>query len=207
MKELNYRVISSGSKGNAVRIGNVMVDCGVAFKNMKDALYQCKYLLITHIHSDHVKKATLKKIKEFFPRIQIIGNYEVHQHFGVDIICNAGYPIEMKDYVFLPFEGIHDVLCYGYAWNDGANQIIYCTDTSSLENAPTEKKYDYLFLESNHDRQKLEQIENTQKKYGYDVLAGASRHLSTQDCKAFYYMNRKSKESELIELHKSERFY
>lgn len=207
MKELDYRVISSGSKGNAVRIGNVMVDCGVAFKNMKDALYECKYLLITHIHSDHVRVATLKKIKEFFPRIQIIGNYEVHQHFGVDIICNATYPVETKEYTFIPFEGIHDVLCYGYVWNDGENQIIYCTDTSSLDNAPTEKKYDYLFLESNHDRQKLEQIENTQKKYGYDVIAGASRHLSTQDCKAFYYMKRKSKESELIELHKSERFY
>lgn len=63
MQELDYRVIASGSKGNAVRIGDVMVDCGISFKDMKDALYECKYLLITHTHSDHVRKATLKKIK------------------------------------------------------------------------------------------------------------------------------------------------
>lgn len=207
MTELDYRIISSGSKGNAVRIGNVMVDCGVPFKNMKDDLYTCKYLLLTHIHSDHIRPTTLKKIKELFPRITIIGNYEVHQHFGLDIICNAGYEVKKNTDIFLPFEAIHDVLCYGYTWEDNGNSIIYCTDTASLINAPIAEKYDYLFLESNHDERKLEQIKDAQKKYGYDVVAGASRHLSTQTCKAFYYMNRRGKESKLIELHKSERFY
>ncbi|MGK9347622.1 hypothetical protein, partial [Melissococcus plutonius] len=150
--------------------------------------------------------ATLNKIKELFPRIKIIGNWEVHQYFGVDIVCNAGYELKLDEYMYLPFEGIHDVLCYGYTWQVGENRIIYCTDTSSLENAP-ELQYDYLFLESNYDKKKLEMIENTQEKYGYDVIAGAKRHLSTQDCKAFYYMYRKNKESKLIELHKSARFY
>ncbi|MGK9479829.1 hypothetical protein QQG13_09200, partial [Melissococcus plutonius] len=64
MAELDYQVIASGSKGNAVRIKNVMVDCGIPFKKMKEALYECNYLLITHIHSDHIRPATLNKIKE-----------------------------------------------------------------------------------------------------------------------------------------------
>lgn len=207
MKELDYQLISSGSKGNAVRIGEVMVDCGVAFKHMKEALYDCNYLLLTHIHSDHIKPGTIKQIKAFFPRIRLIGNYEVHQYFGVDIICNAGYQVKMKEYTFMPFLAPHDVVCYGYTWKNEDKNIIYCTDTSTLENAPQGVQYDYLFLESNHDKKKLEKIGNAQKKYGYDVVAGASRHLSTQDCKAFYYMNRRNKDSELIELHKSERFY
>nr|WP_278842529.1 MBL fold metallo-hydrolase [Melissococcus plutonius] len=206
MAELDYQVIASGSKGNAVRIKNVMVDCGIPFKKMKEALYDCNYLLITHIHSDHIRPSTLQKIKDFFPKIKVIGNWEVHQHFGVDVICNAGYDLQTKDYVFLPFEGMHDVLCYGYTWQVDGYQIIYCTDTSSLKNSP-ELAYDYLFLESNYDKNKIEAIENAQEKYGYDVIAGARRHLSTQDCKAFYYTHRKDKESKLIELHKSARFY
>lgn len=204
---LTYTVIGSGSSGNAVRIGNVMVDCGLSFKAMKEHLYGVKVLLITHIHSDHVKQATLKNIKKYFPKIEIIGNYEVAQKFDVNHICNAGYPIEVNGLTFNPFLAFHDVVCYGYTWYsmDG-HSVIYCTDTYSLENAPTNIKYDYLFLEANYDPAKLKYlIENATFKY--DVLAGARRHLSTEDCRTFYYMNRKSKDSKLIELHKSNRFY
>lgn len=187
-------------------INDVMVDCGVPFKVIKEHLYDVKYLLLTHIHSDHIRETTLNNIKKLFPRIKIIGNHEVHQLFGVNIIANTSFPIETDDYCFLPFECEHDVLTYGFTWEYEGKSIIYATDTSTMENAPDDK-FDYIFLESNHDEKKVELIRFNAKRYGYNAYAGAKRHLSTQDAKAFYYTHRKSKDSKFIELHQSERFY
>lgn len=201
-----YEIISTGSKGNSVIINDVMVDCGIAFKKLKEYLYDVKYLLLTHIHSDHIKPTTLKRIKKEFPHIKVIGNYEIAQLYDVDHIINAGFPMDIDNYTFEAFECVHDVVTYGYAWAFNDNEIIYATDTNSLENAP-ERKYDYLFLESNYDVEKLELARGKRSKYGYDPYISGLRHLSTKDCKTFYYLNRRNKESKLIELHMSERFY
>jgi hypothetical protein len=202
---MNYKIISSGSKGNCVIINDIMVDCGVPFSHIKAELYEIKYLLITHIHNDHLKTNTLEKIFEQFPRIQVIGNYEVHQAYNVNHIANADFEIETEDYIFTPFKCVHDVECYGYTWNYEGNEIIYATDTSTLEHAP-KKKYDFFFLESNHDEAKLEEVRNKHKG-SYSPYLSGKRHLSTQQAKAFYYTYRNSLDSEFIELHKSSRFY
>lgn len=203
---MNYEIISSGSKGNSVLINDVLVDCGVSFKKLKPYLYDVKFLLLTHIHSDHIKSSTLVNVKKRFPHIRVIGNYEVAQLFEIDHIINAGFPIDVDNYTFEAFECEHDVITYGYTWEYKNENIIYATDTSTLKNAPT-KKYDYLFLESNYDETKLERARGKRSNYGYDPYLSGLRHLSTKDCKTFYYLNRRDKNSELIELHKSERFY
>lgn len=202
---MEYNIISSGSRGNAVVINDILVDAGLPFNKLKQYLYDIKYLIITHTHGDHLKTKTLLKIAAQFPRIKMIGNYEVHQIFNMNYIANEGFEIVTPDYTFTPFLLIHDVLTYGYAWKYRDKEIIYATDTASLEFAPV-KKYDYFFLESNHDEQKLEEARNDYKG-GYNPYLSGKRHLSTQQAKAFYYMNRRSAESELIELHKSTRFY
>jgi Cft2 family RNA processing exonuclease len=204
-KRMNYNVISSGSSGNCVKINDVMIDIGVPFNKIKDELYDVKYLLITHTHSDHLKLNTYTSLIKMFPRIKIYGNYEVGQVVDVDKIVNAGYEFETKDYTFYPFPCVHDVLCYGFTWEYEKNRILYATDTSSLDFAPP-GPYDYLFLESNHDEKKLEEVRNKPNK-GYDPYESGKRHLSTQQAKNFYYMNRRDRDSELIELHKSARFY
>jgi L-ascorbate metabolism protein UlaG (beta-lactamase superfamily) len=202
---MNYKIISSGSKGNCVIINDVMVDCGVPFSKIKDDLYGIKYLIITHCHSDHLNVKTLHRIMSKHPRIKIIGNYEVHSAWHCNIIANAYYPVEVGPYTFFPFECEHDVLCYGYCWTFEDQEIIYATDTSTLDNAP-KKKYDYLFIESNHCEFKLEAARG-EKRGGYDPYLSGKRHLSTQQAKAFYYMHRRNPESKFIELHQSNRFY
>ena len=202
---MNYKVLSSGSKGNCVVINDVMVDCGLAFNKIKEELYSVKYLLMTHTHGDHLKLKTIMNIAKLFPKIQIIGNYEVHDVFTCDHIANAGFDVVTDDYIFRPFECVHDVLTYGYTWSVEGIDVIYATDTSNLDQAPI-KKYDYFFLESNHDEQKLEAIRN-ENHGSYNPYLSGKRHLSTQAAKAFYYQYRKSSDSELIELHKSSRFY
>lgn len=183
-----------------------MVDCGLSYNQIKENLYDIDYLLITHKHSDHINPRTYKRIREEFPNIITIANYEVAYEYDVDIICNAGIPVEIDFYKFIPFEGNHDVLTYGYTWEKDGLSIIYATDMTNFDNAP-QKKYDYLFLESNHDERKLNAVYGKRKKYGYDAYLAGKRHCSTQKCLGFYYMNRRNKESELIELHKSQRFY
>jgi hypothetical protein len=202
---INFEIISSGSKGNCIKIENVMIDCGVGFKQIKDHLYDIKYLLITHKHQDHLKMPTLLSIMENFPHIKIIGNYEVYEQAPVMIIANAGFELVFDDYTFNCFECVHDVLTYGYYWRCKGQDIIYCTDTGSMENAP-DQQFDYFFLESNHDEQKLAAAAGD-KKGRYDPFLSGKRHLSTQECKAYFYMHRKGIESRLIELHKSSRFY
>lgn len=192
-----------------------MVDCGVAYKKIKEPLYSVDYLLITHRHGDHVGKRTYEKIRDEFPNIVVITNDEVAGFLkdDVDYIIEDGQPLEVGEYVFEAFKCIHDVKTFGYFWkyqdDDGqCYDIIYATDTHDYRHAPSKKKFDYLFLESNHDENKLNAIQyNSKKKYGYDAYGNGLRHASTQICKGYYYMHRKSEESELIELHKSERFY
>ncbi|EMV4885228.1 hypothetical protein AAC540_003016 [Listeria monocytogenes] len=202
---IEWKIISSGSKGNCVIVNDVMIDCGVPFKRIKEHLYDINYLLLTHIHSDHINSSTLENIRKLFPKITIIGNYQIAQLYDIDIIGNSDFKITLPSFEVTPFECFHDVITQGYTWRVDGENIIYATDTSSLENAPS-LKFDYLFIESNHDEKKLEMARN-KSKYGYDPYKGGKRHLSTQQCKTFYYLNRRSKESQLIELHKSERFY
>ena len=205
---MNYKIISTGSKGNAVIINDVLVDCGVAFKTLKDDLYDIKYLLLTHIHSDHIKTGTLKSIKSKFPHVTIIGNYQVHESHGVDLIVNAGYPLETEDYVFNAFECNHDVVTYGFHWNlENGESVFYATDTSDLDNVGKNLLFDYIFVESNHDYYKLEATRNQPNKRGYDPYVSGKRHLSTQKAKEFYLFHRKHRNVPFIELHKSERFY
>lgn len=200
-----YNIISTGSKGNCVIINDVMVDCGVPFSKVRNELYDVKYLLVTHTHQDHLLIPTIQQIAENFPRIKIIGNYEVHEKYNCNIIANAGFDVVTDDYVFHPFLCIHDVLCYGYTWTWKDKKIIYATDTSTLENAPA-GKYDFMFIESNHDEYKLEQAKNEQRG-SYNPYVSGKRHLSTQQAKAFFYLNRHDQDSEFIELHQSSRFY
>lgn len=204
MTVLKYEIVKSGSSGNCVIIEDVMVDCGIGFKEIRDKLYKIKYLLLTHNHSDHIKQTTLKSLKKQFPRIVIIGNYEIQSKYGVTIISNEGFDVLTKDYIFIPFDCPHDCKTQGFAWEYNNQRIIYATDTTTLKNAP-DQKYDYLFIESNHDKLKLEMA--GKGKYGYDAYRSGMRHLSIQNSKAFYYVNRVDKNSKWIELHKSNRFY
>lgn len=199
-----YEVIASGSKGNSVLIDDVMVDIGIPFGKLKPYLYKVKYIIITHIHTDHLKMTTYKQIKKLFPYIKFIGNWQVAQTVQVDYIANAGYQIITDDYVFNPIELVHDVVCYGYWWQSEYGNIIYATDTNNMDNAPDDVQFDYIFLESNHSESKIKKAKATR---GYDPKISALRHLSTFKSKEFYYTHRRDATSEWIELHKSERFY
>lgn len=206
IEELQYEILKTGSKGNCVVIEDIMIDCGIPFSKMKDVLYDVKYLLLTHIHSDHIKPATLQKIKDLFPKITILGNYEVAQKFGVDIIVNNGFETLTRDYTFMAVKGVHDVLVTGYSWWVKGQHVCYMTDTNSYDGFK-DAPYDLFFIELNYDEKKLQAIGNNFKTRGYNPVLSAKRHASVQLGKGFYYSNRRSVDSVLIPLHMSERFF
>lgn len=206
MRELDYKIIATGSTGNAVRIENLMFDCGIPFKEMKEELYKVDSLFITHSHSDHVKEATLKAIRKEFPRIKVYGNANVAYQFDVDVVVGTA-PVKLKrNRTVIPFEGVHDVPVTGYLVKMKDINLLYMTDTARVE-LPEDIPLDYVFLESNYDETKLRQLAKQYRRRGYNPMESSLRHLSTQKCKEFYYVHRRDKDSKLIELHQSHRFY
>lgn len=206
MIELDYHIIGTGSSGNAVRIENIMFDCGVPFSHMKEDLYKVDTLLITHSHSDHIKPATLERIRKEFPGITVFGNADVAYQYDVDMVIGSKPFSLRKRRKVIPFDGAHDVPVTGYIVQMKGLNILYMTDTARV-NPPSDLLLDYIFLESNFDERKLRQEAKRYKKHGYDPYLSVTRHLSTQKCKEFYYTHRRNEESKLIELHQSQRFY
>ena len=204
-KKLDYNIIGSGSSGNAVRIENIMIDCGMPYSKMKEDLYKVDALLLTHSHSDHVKDTTFKRIRKEFPNIKVYANYHTAYQYDVDMVIGTA-EFKVKKTKVIPFDGVHDVPVTGFVLCIRKMNILYMTDTSEV-NVPEGYPIDYMFLESNYDEEKLRQTAKRYRKGKYDPYDAVLRHLSTRKCKECYYVNRRDKDSVLIELHKSRRFY
>ena len=173
---------------------------------MREDLYKVDTLLITHSHSDHVKPATLASIRKEFPKIKVYGNAHVAYQYDVDKVIGSAQLALPKKRIILPMEGVHDVPVTYFYIKIGKTNILYATDTCRVEN-PMDIKLDYVFLESNYDERKLKELAKQYRRKGYDPATSSLRHLSTQRCKEFYFVNRRNEKSVLIELHQSSRFY
>ncbi|WP_373758285.1 MBL fold metallo-hydrolase [Jeotgalibaca porci] len=205
---MEYQIIGSGSSGNCVVIDTfAMFDIGLPFKKIKPSLYRTKYIFISHVHSDHLNMATYRQIRKYFPNIKMIGDLEVHEKARMDVVAHEKEPIELPDFTVKPFKGMHDAQVMGWTWEFKDKEYMFITDTYTLKYVP-DHKYDYFFLEANHDQNKINAIMgHDRKSYGYSAVDGALRHLSTQDAKAYYYLHRVDVKSQWIQLHKSSRFY
>lgn len=207
MIDLDYHIIGTGSSGNAVRIENMMFDCGMPFKDMHDDLYKVDYLCITHRHSDHVKPSTYKEIRKEFPNITVFANADVAYVYDVDkIVGTTPVPIK-KGRTLIPFDGMHDVPVTGYIIQIRGANVLYMTDTHTVDIPDKRMTFDWVFLESNFDERKIKELAKQYKKGRYDPYDQSFRHLSTQRCKEFYFLHRSCPEAKLIELHQSKRFY
>lgn len=59
---VKYNIISTGSDGNATILEDfVLIDCGVPYKALEPYVTKLKLVLLTHIHSDHFQKRTIKR--------------------------------------------------------------------------------------------------------------------------------------------------
>ena len=195
---INYNIISTGSQGNAVVINEqVMIDCGVNFKALHLVYKALKLVLLTHIHSDHFNKSTIRRLATERPTLR----------FGccrwlVDAVVAAGVPKSNIDVLefnvmygygicnIIPVRLYHNVPNCGYKLHFPTGKAFYATDTNSLQGIQA-KSYDLYMIEANHEeaiiREKIRQKkENCEYAYELQVV---KNHLSKEKCDEFIYSN------------------
>ena len=195
---IDYNIISTGSKGNAVIIEkHILIDCGVPFKALQPFYKDFKLVLLTHIHSDHFNRTTIKRLAKERPTLRFgccnwlvkplvdcgvkatnidVMRFDYMKCYG---ICNV-IPVALK----------HNVPNAGYKIHFPSGKLIYCTDTNNL-NGIVAKNYDLYLIEANHkEAEILEKIETKQAngEYAYEIQA-FHNHLSKEKADNFIYKN------------------
>lgn len=168
---MNYRIIESGSSGNATIVENIiLIDCGVSFKKLKDYYQELKLVLLTHIHSDHFNKTTLKKLVKERPTLRFgccewlvkdLIECGVDKR-NIDVYDNISSFKYSDNLIVTTFDLQHDVLNCGYKLFVNDKKYFYATDTNSLENIEA-KDYDMYFIEGNYEDKK--QLEERKQKH------------------------------------------
>ena len=195
---MNYKIISSSSTGNAVIIKDIiLVDCGVSFKKLEKYYKELKIVLLTHIHTDHFKKETLKKLAQERPTLRFACCQWLLKPLiecgvsrsNIDVL-EIGKKYDYKLFKVVPIKLYHDVPQCGYRIMFDNKKILYATDTRTLEGIIA-KNYDLYLIEGNYDEDEIqERIKIKQQKgmYAYEFRA-KDTHLSKQQATNFLLEN------------------
>ena len=155
---MTYDVVSTGSKGNAVRLGGpLLIDCGVPFKKLLSCFKELKLILLTHEHGDHLNKATVKRLAFERPTLRwgccpwmVPHIADIVDRKQIDVL----HPGSWYDYGTVklsPVELTHNVPNCGYRLDFGGFRVFYATDTGTLDGIEA-KGYDLYMIEANHGR-------------------------------------------------------
>ncbi len=202
---INLKIISTGSKGNAVLLDNqILIDCGVPYCRLSALADRIKYIFLTHRHSDHLNTSTLRRLCTEHPSIKVIYNgYLAGALYKdcSDFIFKSSFITEPRKWYQIgavTFENemlIHDVP--NCAWkifiksNYGDTfRVIYATDTNSLEHIRA-KGYELYLIEANYDKDEI--IKRMKEKtacggYMYEDRV-LKTHLSKQQADEWLYKN------------------
>ena len=162
---IDYNVISTGSKGNAVALNkNILIDAGVPFRALSAVYRGLQLVLLTHIHGDHFNQPTLRRLAQERPTLRFgccewlvaplvkcgvdKGNIDVYKP---DLLYN--YEV----FTVCPFRLVHDVPNCGYKlhfFEQGS--VVYATDTNSMSHVDA-RGYDLYMLEANYNQAEIEQ--------------------------------------------------
>lgn len=195
----DYNIISSGSKGNAVIIKDfLMIDCGVAFRMIVPHYKDLKVVLLTHIHSDHFRESTIKRLAKERPTLRFgccewlvkpLLDCGVSPE-NIDIFqCGNSYNYGLLEVI--PVVLVHNVPNCGYKlhFKDDV-KVFYATDTNNL-NGIQAPNYDLYMVEANHELEEIKERISEKKmngEYAYEAQA-IRNHLSKDKCDAFIYSN------------------
>ena len=192
---MEYVIISTGSKGNAVILnGEILIDCGVPYKSIKPYVKDLKLVLLTHIHSDHFKPETIRKLASERPTLRFgCGKWLLQSvlacgvpKWRVDI-----YSPNIKnrysnslELTMIPTK--HNVTNCAYKIGIDGEKIFYATDCNNLDGIDA-KGYDLYMIEANYEDEEIQQRiadkeANGQYVYEYQVL---NNHLSKQKADKF----------------------
>lgn len=207
---MNYKIISTGSKGNAVVLNDrLLIDCGVNYKQISPYISGLQLVLLTHIHGDHFYPSTIKKLARMRPTLRfgcckwLVNNLISCgvQKWRIDVFTPELLNTYSEDLKITAVELSHNVPNCGYKILIDGEKIFYATDTNNL-NGITAPDFDLYLIEANYEDEEI--MERIRKKeqtgqyaYEYEVL---KNHLSKQKCDDFIVRNAGIK-SEFIYMH------
>lgn len=205
---MTYKIISTGSMGNAVVIGDILIDCGVPFKALGEEYRHLKLVLLTHEHGDHFRPSTIKRLADERPAlrfgccgwmVQKLTDAGVRPHL-IDVY-NIGARYDYKAFSVSPVKLYHDVPNCGYRLYFGNEKVFYATDTCTLKGIEA-RGYDLYFVEANYKEDEIKRRIEEKKasgEYAYEIQA-AKRHLSMENATEWLYENMTEK-SRYIYMH------
>lgn len=206
---MNYKIISSCSTGNATIVRDIiLIDCGVTFKRLEKYYKQLKIVLLTHIHSDHFKKETIKRLAQERPTLRFACCEWLLQPLlecgvlrkNIDVL-QIGTKYDYKLFKIVPIKLYHDVPQCGYRVLFDDYKVIYITDTRTVEGIVA-KNYDLYLVEGNYEDEELEQrIKQKQEEglYYYENRV-KNTHLSKGQATDFL-LNNMGENSEYVFMH------
>ena len=206
---MNYNIISTGSKGNAIVLNNIiLLDCGVPFRDLKDVYKDFQIVLLTHTHGDHFNKATIRRLAAERPTLRfaccswlISDLYQcgVSVH-NIDVL-EIGRIYNYITFQISPVKLYHDVDNAGWRVFMNAEKAIYMTDTVTLEGISA-KNYDLYLVEANYITEELEERIRSKEAAGEYVYEYRVRnvHLSKEKADEWLLENM-GENSEAVYIH------
>lgn len=206
---MNYKIISSCSTGNATIIRDIiLIDCGVTFKKLEKYYKQLKIVLLTHIHSDHFKKETIRKLAQERPTLRFACCEWLLQPLlecgvlrkNIDLL-QIGTRYDYKLFKIVPIKLYHDVPQCGYRVLFDDYKVIYMTDTRTVEGIVA-KNYDLYLVEGNYEEEELEQRIKQKQEEGMYYYESRVRntHLSKGQATDFL-LNNMGENSKYVFMH------
>lgn len=192
---IKFHVLASSSKGNSMLIEHndtyIMVDCGISCRRICSALNDINIspekvnaILITHEHSDHINGLRVFSSKYRTPVYAGKATLDCINAPGSEKIpVSHGEEFKIGDITVMPFDLPHDaVQPLGYTFMYRRKKIAVATDMGRImrDIAYILKDSDFVFIESNHDREML-----LNGEYPYQLkqrITGAYGHLSNEQC-------------------------
>lgn len=198
MSKVPYKIISTGSCGNAVVVNkSILIDCGVNFKALQPYYKDFKLVLLTHIHSDHFHKTAIRMLAQERPTLRFACGKWLAQAIvecgvakeNIDVL-DFGIMYNYGICNIIQFPLVHNVPNCGYKIHFPIGKVIYATDTNNL-NGITARDYDLYLIEANYEDAEIqEKIKAKQEngEYAYELQV-IRNHLSKAKCDDFIYRN------------------
>ena len=192
---MEFKIISTGSKGNAVILNDeILIDCGVPYKAIKPYVKGLKLVLLTHQHSDHFKPETIRKLAMERPSLRFgCGKWLLPSvlacgvpKWRIDVYIPNTKNRYTDDLQLIMIPLKHNVSNCGYKIYLHGEKLFYATDCNNLDGIDA-KEYDLYMIEANYEDTEIqdriaEKEANGQYVYEYQVL---NNHLSKQKADKF----------------------
>lgn len=210
MITMDFNVISTGSKGNAVILNDeILIDCGVPYKAIKPYVKGLKLVLLTHRHSDHFKPEVIRKLAIERPSLRFgCGKWMLPSvlacgvpKWRIDVYIPNTKTRYTDELQLIMIQLKHNVSNCGYKLFLNGEKIFYATDCNNLDGIDA-KNYDLYMIEANYEDEEIqeriaEKEANGQYVYEYQVL---KNHLSKAKADEFIIANAGDK-SRFVYLH------